>query len=186
MIHLILGGARSGKSSYAESLAILAAESSNKTISYLATAIAQDDEMKARIKRHQLDRPKDWKVIEEPLLLTEKLNQLNDNNQLIIIDCMTLWITNWLCLNEGDGVNNLSSWEQEKSTFISQLKKSKATILIVSNETGSGIIPLGTLNRQFVDHAGWLNQEIAQVSQQVTLVVAGLPLELKNTSKVLN
>ena len=179
MIHLILGGARSGKSSYAESLAI-SCESKLKSVTYIATATANDDEMKQRIEHHQNSRSDLWRLIEEPLLLSKFIEENNQQEDILLIDCMTLYVTNWLCKDE-----QLVDWQQEKEHFLSALSKSEATIFIVSNEVGSGIIPLGELTRSFVDEAGWLNQALGKLSNQSTLVVAGMPLVLKDEQTLL-
>ncbi len=177
MIHLILGGARSGKSSYAESEAL----SSGKAPIYIATATADDKEMKSRIQRHQEHRRSDWHLIEEPLILSHLIENYGDKEQIILIDCMTLWVSNWLCKKEQqvDGIE----WSVEKERFLLALKNSQKDIIVVSNEVGSGIMPLGELTRDFVDRAGWLNQAIARVADKVTLVVAGIPTPIKTTTK---
>ncbi len=176
MIHLIIGGARSGKSKYAEKQATLICSnpSPEKNIIYIATATIEDNEMAQRIKHHQQHRPKDWQVIEEPFNLSQILQKHVTSQQTIIIECMTLWLTNWLCHKD------IKQWQAEKQAFIEILKNSHANIFIVSNEVGSGIIPMGQLNRDFVDQSGWLNQSLSKIADQVTLVVAGCPLELKD------
>jgi adenosylcobinamide kinase/adenosylcobinamide-phosphate guanylyltransferase len=174
MKYLILGGARSGKSSYAESLATNI-ESLLKSVVYVATATANDSEMKHRIEHHQNTRPSHWRLVEEPYYLSKVVEDNNSEKCILLIDCMTLYVTNWLCRDK-----KLELWQQEKNQFLKALAFSKATIFIVSNEVGSGIIPLGELTRSFVDEAGWLNQALGKISQQVILVVAGLPLSLKN------
>ena len=167
MMHLILGGARSGKSGYAESLL-----NNFQQVTYIATATGGDDEMRERIKHHKASRPDHWQLIEEPFYLSTHLETIA-SDQVLIIDCMTLWLSNWLCSNDE------SSWQEEKSLFINVLLKRQQPVFIVSNEVGSGVIPMGELSRQFVDQAGWLNQALAQVADKVTLVVAGCPLQLK-------
>ncbi|PID43448.1 MAG: bifunctional adenosylcobinamide kinase/adenosylcobinamide-phosphate guanylyltransferase [Proteobacteria bacterium] len=207
MIYLILGGARSGKSTYAEALAErLAGKGSSSqfakqpgSVTYIATASAGDSEMRARIARHQSRRPKHWQLIEEQYQLSRQLEKLTaaagskgdktgdrtDPGSVILIDCLTLWLSNWLCrIDSGaagreSGLSGLDSWNSEKNSFIEELKKSPVPIILVSNEVGSGIVPMGELSRHFVDHAGWLNQSVARVADQVVLVVAGLPQTLK-------
>ena len=168
MIYLFTGGARSGKSRLAESTA----NKISGQITVIATATADDDEMQQRIDRHQQERPDHWHLIEEPLHLAKRINSLSNKAPCLLIDCMTLWLSNWL---HYDSVN----WVKEKEKFIEALQQFEGDIIIVSNEVGSGIVPLGQLSRQFVDEAGWLNQSLAQVANHVTLVVAGLPLTLK-------
>jgi adenosylcobinamide kinase / adenosylcobinamide-phosphate guanylyltransferase len=186
MIQLVLGGARSGKSSYAESQA----DKLSDQVIYIATAGADDVEMKQRIANHQSSRPSHWRLIEEKFLLSEVLKNLIDcwepNKQVsrpvILIDCLTLWLSNWLCRFQ-DEQGELNEWEREKANFMEQLQRLPVPILLVSNEVGSGIVPMGELSRQFVDQAGWLNQAIAKVSERVVLVAAGLPLMLKDSGK---
>ncbi|NOT18439.1 MAG: bifunctional adenosylcobinamide kinase/adenosylcobinamide-phosphate guanylyltransferase [Sulfuriferula sp.] len=168
MTHLILGGARSGKSRYAEQLAI----ASQQAVTVIVTAQANDDEMALRIAHHQANRPAHWQVVESPFNLAHTLKTHAQDGHCLIVDCLTLWLTNLLCQAP-------AQLQQEKAALIAALPTLKGTVLLVSNEVGSGIIPMGELTRQFVDEAGWLNQAVASVSEQVTLVVAGLPLGLK-------
>lgn len=169
MIHLILGGARSGKSRYAEKLAGAFAEK----IIYVATATAGDDEMRQRIQNHQQSRPQTWQLIEEPFNLSQVIKAHDESETTLLVECMTLWLSNWLCTNDWQ------NWEAEKQAFIDALVESKANIIIVSNEVGSGIVPMGELSRDFVDQAGWLNQALAQYADKSTLVVAGCPIQIK-------
>ncbi|NKF50900.1 bifunctional adenosylcobinamide kinase/adenosylcobinamide-phosphate guanylyltransferase [Shewanella sp. WXL01] len=207
MIQLILGGARSGKSHFGES-AVAKFANLGQSCVYLATAQAFDDEMHQRIERHQQDRAHvthpelkiEWQLLEEPLYLAETLKLIDKPNQTIFVDCLTLYLTQHL-LKQGDSsdeavalrdaqpnaivraqldkVNLSQNWQQQKQQLLAVLPKMKSNLVIVSNEVGSGIVPMGELSREFVDEAGWLNQAIAQIADQVTLVVAGLPLSLK-------
>lgn len=179
MIHFVIGGARSGKSKFAETICIdlsqengIAAVESKMT--YVATATAGDDEMRQRIQHHQQSRNSHWHLIEEPFYLSDIFSQV-DAKSVVLIDCLTLWLSNWLCSHD------LESFEQEKAAFVDQLLSFKGDIVIVSNEVGSGIVPMGELSRQFSDQAGWLNQAIASIASKVSLVVAGCPLVLKDT-----
>ena len=173
-INLIIGGARSGKSRLAEQRA----RASGAERVYLATATAGDTEMAERIVRHQNDRAQHgWKTIEEPLDLASVLEANTDNNQCVLVDCLTLWLSN--CLHA-------DNWSQQKAHFMQFLAEfsqgaSDAQIILVTNETGLGVVPMGELSRRFVDESGFLHQEIAAVADQVTLVVAGLPTELKSS-----
>ena len=180
MIELILGGARSGKSRLAESRANTVAESNkesnNKSVYYLATATADDDEMKQRIWHHQSRRPVHWHLVEEPFHLADVIARHNQADVIILIDCLTLWLSNLLCHEDPERLLS------EKQKFIEQLKQTQADIIMVSNETGLGIVPMGELTRRYVDEAGWLHQELAQISDRVTLVVAGLEQTLKSPS----
>jgi adenosylcobinamide kinase/adenosylcobinamide-phosphate guanylyltransferase len=167
---LILGGARSGKSKYAEAQALDIAKAYRKKLIYVATATPGDDEMRSRIHRHKGERSEQWQVIEEPICLAGVLSDFNDPSYCILIDCLTLWMTNNL-INKSLPVNKVS--------FLESIKCSQATILMVSNEVGSGIVPLGALSREFVDESGWLHQELSLICDEVVLIVAGLPLVLK-------
>lgn len=173
MIELILGGARSGKSHYAERRGI----DFKGEVIYLATAFSGDKEMAARIKRHQADRPSHWLTIEEPVKLAATLLENDGVGQLFLVDCLTLWLSNVL-FSDSD-VANEQRFKQEKSALLEALPALKADVLFVSNEVGQGIIPLNAISRRFVDEAGWLHQAIARECDRVTLVTAGLPQKLK-------
>jgi adenosylcobinamide kinase/adenosylcobinamide-phosphate guanylyltransferase len=170
LIELILGGARSGKSRLAEARIT---NNSPKNVIYVATATAYDDEMQARIKHHQQRRPAHWLLIEEPLELGDIIQQNNQSDTVLLIECLTLWLTNLLCHDDSE------QFARQKSHFIEQLQQTQATVILVSNETGMGVVPMGELSRRFVDEAGFLHQELAQLSERVTLVVAGLEHCLK-------
>ncbi len=203
-VALIIGGARSGKSSLAESYA----KSSNLPVTYIATAQAYDVEMQQRIKQHQVDRPDHWQLIESPLCLAKKIelaiSNANTVNEFsiagkqqegicILVDCLTLWLTNCLCKPATDNDDalggNLVYWENEKQQFLTLLEniqqkdddQNPIEIILVSNEVGHGIVPMGELSRQFVDQAGWLHQAIAKLADRVDFVMAGLPLTLKSS-----
>lgn len=170
MKELILGGARSGKSHYAETCAT----ESGLDVVYVATAQALDDEMQQRIKHHQQQRPAHWQLIEEPLNLVSTLKDNANNNTCILVDCLTLWLSNQLCSEEykiqlQENINNL----------INILPELPGRIIFVSNEVSMGIIPMGEISRQFVDEAGRLHQRLAAVCDKVTLMVAGIPSHIK-------
>lgn len=176
MIHLVLGGARSGKSQFSESLVkSFEANQQRLKVIYIATATADDSEMASRIKHHQKNRSTSWRLIEEQFELAELIERLNQSDQIILIDCMTLWVSNWLC----DDHRSPISWQKQSEEFIQTLIHSRTNIVIVSNEVGSGIVPMGNLSREFVDRAGWLNQKLAERASDVTLVVSGIPIALK-------
>lgn len=166
MKELILGGARSGKSAYAEKSAL----ATGKTPVYVATGWSDDPEMAARIDRHRADRGDRWLLVEEPLHLAQALLAVDGGDRVLVVDCLTLWLSN--CLHMGD-------WQAARNRLLQVLPQLRADLFIVSNEVGSGIVPLGELPRRFVDESGWLHQALAQVCERVTLVVAGLPLALK-------
>lgn len=165
---LILGGARSGKSSLAESLA-----QTSEPVTYIATATAFDTEMTKRITLHQQQRPKDWRLLECPLLLCEALNQLSASGQTVLVDCLTLWLNNQLYHQPEQ---DFTLARQQLAETVSQYE---GKLILVSNEVGMGLVPLGELNRVFVDQQGWLNQQLARVCDEVIFVAAGLPLYLK-------
>jgi len=168
-VQFLLGGARSGKSSLAEKIAI----DSTLEVTYIATAAALDNEMSDRIKQHQNDRPSYWGTIEEEICLARVLSQLNDVKNCIIVDCLTLWMLNLLTLE------NKTKKELEVDLLIESLSTSKALIILVSNEVGNGVVPMGELSRQFVDESGFLHQRVAKVADRVDFIMAGLPTTLK-------
>ena len=177
-IHLILGGARSGKSAYAEKLA----SQSERPVTYIATAQVYDDEFKQRVEHHKARRPLHWQLVEAPFDLGNTLLQYDAPETCLIVDCLTLWLAQCICPEctppEGT-TRSIDLWEQERKTLLNTLPTLKGEVFLVSNEVGMGIVPLGEINRQFQDEQGRLNQEIAQISKQVSFIAAGLPLRLK-------
>ncbi len=169
---LILGGVRSGKSRLAERLA----RESEQTIIYIATAKADDQEMQERIAKHRVHRPSEWKLVEEPLALASVLQQHNAPDQCILIDCLTLWLTNLLMHDDTDCL------QRECDALLASLPHLASDLVIVSNETNMGVIPMGTLSRRFCDEAGQLHQELAKICDRVILTVAGLPHALKGNT----
>jgi adenosylcobinamide kinase/adenosylcobinamide-phosphate guanylyltransferase len=163
---LVLGGTRSGKSAYAESLF-----EAIETPLYLATGTAGDGEMSERIARHRERRGERWKTLEEPIGLAAALLRESRPDQPILVDCLTLWLGN-LMAGERD-VAQLSA------ALISILPRLKGPVVMVSNEVGWGIVPDNKMAREFRDHAGELHQRIAAIADRVVLVTAGLPLVLK-------
>ena len=191
MIHFILGGARSGKSRYAEQQTLLQSDKNNPPV-YIATATATDNEMKARIVKHKSDRDSHWQLIECPLELTACIKNASPD-KTYLLDCLTLWLNNQLYLAETEQqTQGLSSshieqrLKSEIDLFITALNEqfsdNNQYIVIVSNEVGLGVIPMGETTRLFVDYCGWLNQAVAKIAQRVTLVTAGIPLTLKPAS----
>ncbi len=166
---LVLGGARSGKSRFAEGLA----RDTGFDRIYLATGRAWDDEMRARIAAHKVDRSNDgWTTHEEPLDLIGALKALDTPDRVILVDCLTLWVTN-LMMEEGRDV------DADGAALASGLADIKATVIFVSNEVGLGIVPENKMARAFRDHAGRLHQAIATKATEVYFVAAGLPLKMK-------
>ena len=172
-VTLILGGARSGKSGYAEKLAA----ESGLAVTYVATAQVYDTEFQSRIEHHQQRRPKEWSLIEEPHYLAKTLTDIATENSCLIVDCLTLWLAQWICPDCNPP--KVSNWQQERENFLSVLSKLPGTIILVSNEVGMGIVPLGEINRQFQDEQGRLNQAVATRATRVEFIAAGLPLRLK-------
>ncbi len=177
-VHLVLGGARSGKSSFAEAQVIDLSD--NRVKHYVATAIAFDDEMKKRIKHHQISRGNSWVEHECPTQLPELVAQFTASD-VVLIDCLTLWLNN-VIYNDGNDITE-QEIQHTVERLVLALERSSATILLVSNEVGLGVIPLGEVSRLFVDHAGWMNQAIARVAEKVTFVAAGLPMPLKDATE---
>ena len=171
---LILGGARSGKSRYAEKLAV----QSGKKLIYIATATVFDDEMQHRVEQHKTDRQnQDWTTIEEPIALADAIKKNDNCESVILVDCLTLWLNNLLAISDTD--NQKTRLEAEVTALINTLNTIQGMVIFVSNEVGQGIVPLGELSRQFVDEAGRLHQQLAQKVDHVVLMVAGLPLIVK-------
>jgi adenosylcobinamide kinase/adenosylcobinamide-phosphate guanylyltransferase len=169
MHELILGGARSGKSRLAERLATESA----LAVTYIATSQALDGEMSARIRHHQDRRPSHWGLVEEPLALARVLREQASADKCLLVDCLTLWLTNLLMLD------NPARLSAERDALLDCLSGLPGRILLVSNETGLGVVPMGELSRRFVDEAGWLHQALAERCQRVVFCVAGLPMVLK-------
>ncbi|MBI3570387.1 MAG: bifunctional adenosylcobinamide kinase/adenosylcobinamide-phosphate guanylyltransferase [Gammaproteobacteria bacterium] len=199
---LILGGVRSGKSRLAEALAL----KSNLPVTYIATATAGDAEMRARIEAHRARRAANWTVVEEPRALAASLRQHAADGRCVIVDCLTLWLTNLLMTDAGVGwaearsptnpnrMNHpgwgspgspqptTTTFAHETKAFLAALPGLPGTLILVGNETGLGVMPLGELTRRFVDEAGHLHQALAQTCDRVVLTMAGLPIYLKGES----
>ncbi|VVN52740.1 Bifunctional adenosylcobalamin biosynthesis protein CobP [Pseudomonas fluorescens] len=172
MLQLILGGARSGKSRLAEKLAV----DSALPVIYIATSQPLDGEMNARVALHRERRPDDWGLIEEPVELARVLRENAAVGRCLLVDCLTLWLTNLLMLEDAERL------VFERDELLQTLASLPGEIIFVSNETGMGVVPLGELTRRYVDEAGWLHQALAERCQRVVLTVAGLPLTLKGTA----
>lgn len=164
---LVLGGARSGKSAFSERLA----RDSGLERHYLATGRAFDDEMRERIARHRTDRGEGWATHEVPLDLVSHLAAIDRPGRVILVDCLTLWVTNLMM--EGRGIDAAGA---ELTELIGRLS---SRLILVSNEVGLGIVPENRMAREFRDHAGRLHQRIAAVADEVFFVAAGLPLKMK-------
>ena len=164
---LVLGGARSGKSAHAEALVL----ASGLRPVYVATAEPLDGEMTERVRRHRERRADAWRTVEEPLALPEILADLAEPGRAILVDCLTLWVTNLLLAQR--------SVAEAGDRLLAVLGRRRGAVVLVSNEVGQGIVPMGELTRAFVDEAGRLHQKIAAEADLVRLIVAGLPLDLK-------
>ncbi|ABP78992.1 bifunctional adenosylcobinamide kinase/adenosylcobinamide-phosphate guanylyltransferase [Stutzerimonas sp. Brlt_13] len=169
MLELILGGARSGKSRFAERLAA----ESGLAVTYIATSQALDGEMSARIAHHRQRRPVHWSLVEEPLQLARVLREQAAPQRCLLVDCLTLWLTNLLMLDDA------ARLAEARDALLECLPELPGRIILVSSETGLGVVPLGELTRRYVDEAGWLHQAVADRAQRVTFMVAGLPMTLK-------
>lgn len=170
--HLVLGGARSGKSRFAESIITNHCQQQSLQKTYVATATVIDDEMKDRIKRHQNDRDEKWALIEEPLNLASVIKEAKTEDCLLI-ECLTLWLNNCLYQN---------IWPEQKAAFLDALKTSTSMIVMVGNEVGQGVVPANALARQFIDESGWLHQELASLCNKVSFITAGVSQTLKDTT----
>ena len=179
MKELILGGARCGKSRAAENIA----ERSGLAVCYIATASAMDAEMAARIRHHQSRRAPSWELVEEPCALADTLEQHAATDRCLLVDCLTLWLSNLLMPETASlsPATRCRSFQSERERFLACLPQLPGHIILVSNEVGMGIVPLGAATRRFCDESGRLHQDLAPLCERVTLMVAGLPHYLKGT-----
>ncbi|WP_386065654.1 bifunctional adenosylcobinamide kinase/adenosylcobinamide-phosphate guanylyltransferase [Tahibacter sp. UC22_41] len=167
---LILGGARSGKSALAERLA-----AAHDAVLYIATAAAGDDEMAARILHHRARRPAHWQLREAPLQLADTLRAEAHAARCLLVDCLTLWLSNLLCREDE------ALFATQRAALLAAVDDLPGELILVSNEVGQGIVPLGALTRRFVDEAGRLHQDLAARCERVVFTVAGLPQLLKGS-----
>ncbi|ANG62069.1 bifunctional adenosylcobinamide kinase/adenosylcobinamide-phosphate guanylyltransferase [Marinobacterium aestuarii] len=170
MKQLILGGARSGKSRLAEQRA----QATGLPVALVVTMVpGNDTELAERVRRHQADRPADWRLVEAPIALAAALDPLLQAGYCVLVDCLTLWLTNLLLLECDETL------QAELDALDALLARVDGSLIMVSNEVGLGIVPMGALSRRFQDQTGWLHQRMAAICDRVTLSVAGLPLEVK-------
>jgi adenosylcobinamide kinase/adenosylcobinamide-phosphate guanylyltransferase len=174
-ITLVLGGVRSGKSRYAQQLA----ERENRVV-FVATAKASDDEMHRKIERHRRERPAEWVTVEEPLELVQVLAQKALDCDVMVVDCLTVFAAN-LLETEGD---DESAIERRVEALCVALQSASCSVVLVSNEVGSGVVPAYPLGRRYRDLLGEINQSVASIADDVVLMVAGLPLALKGHLEV--
>jgi adenosylcobinamide kinase/adenosylcobinamide-phosphate guanylyltransferase len=174
---LILGGARSGKSSYAQSLA----EETSKSVTFLATAQALDDEMSARIQKHRAERPPNWETLEIPLGISSHVEQIKTD--VVVLDCMTLLVTNILMQFVKDDLVDEAPFTQalqkEVDELIAEIRRGKQEWIIISNEVGLGLVPPYLMGRVYRDLLGWANQQLAHAADKVIFMVAGIPTVIK-------
>ncbi|MHA6720243.1 bifunctional adenosylcobinamide kinase/adenosylcobinamide-phosphate guanylyltransferase [Sphingomonas sp. RS6] len=163
----VLGGARSGKSRYAQERA----ESLDGRRVFIATAEAWDDEMRARIARHRADRDQRWSTVEAPRTLADAIEAQSGAADIVLVDCLTLWLSNILLADE--------DVEAAGGRLCEAIGRFDRQLILVSNEVGQGIVPDNALARRFSDAAGRLHQQVAQAAHEVQLIAAGLPLRLK-------
>ena len=186
MIELILGGARSGKSAFAERQADLwCREVPGRQVIYVATGEAGDGEMQHRIAHHRARRPPAWGLIEAPLDLADALRSASRADTLLLVDCLTLFLSNLLFKGEAAAQAEAglpvccAVFDQQIQALLSILPDLPGPVILVSNEVGCGIVPMGAVSRLFADEQGRLNQRVAALADCATLVAAGLPLLLK-------
>jgi adenosylcobinamide kinase/adenosylcobinamide-phosphate guanylyltransferase len=185
---LILGGQKSGKTRRAEQAARdwMDAAPGRQAV-YLATGQAWDDEMRARIARHQVERAErvpGMQTVEAPRLLAQALQAHSHPQCLVVVDCLTLWLTNWMMpMEEGGHITSnpavTQDWCAQRALFLEVLPRCPGPVVVVGNEIGLGVIPLGREVRAFVDALGVLNQDVARACSRATLMAAGLALQLK-------
>lgn len=172
-ITLILGGVSSGKSRYAQALA-----SGVAGVVFIATAQASDEEMHTKIQRHRRERPADWKTVEVPFELVQAIVD-HSSSSFVIVDCLTMFVANWLVLKKASSEAILACI----ANLADALSRSNASIALVSNEVGSGVVPEFLSGREFRDVLGQVNQKIARICDNVVLMVAGYPLVIKGTAE---
>jgi adenosylcobinamide kinase/adenosylcobinamide-phosphate guanylyltransferase len=170
---LVLGGVRSGKSRYAAQLA----GEGRASVAMIVTAAAGDEEMAARIAAHRARRPAQWQVIEEPVDLGRAIRRATAPGSVVIVDCLTLWLSNLLAIDDRKAL------EGQRDALKSAVSEASGTLVLVSNEVGSGIVPTNELARRFRDEAGVLHQELAQLCERVVWMVAGLPVVVKDAGR---
>ncbi|MFC1925837.1 bifunctional adenosylcobinamide kinase/adenosylcobinamide-phosphate guanylyltransferase [Chloroflexota bacterium] len=170
---LIMGGVRSGKSSFAQRLAGTA----NDNVIFLATAQAGDDEMTERISRHKASRPASWRTVEEPLELARVLQSEAASADVVLVDCLTVWLSNLLIRNEDSAEEEAL---KQVNMIMDSYQRGETSYILVSGEVGLGLVPPYPMGRTFRDIQGRLNQELAQRADKVFMLLAGIPLDLKS------
>ena len=169
MKHLVIGGVRSGKSAFAQQLVA----EHHKPVCYIATSQVFDEEMAQRVAQHKDSRPADWQLIEEPIELARTLDELSGSGKAVIVECLSLWLSNLLCLENED------TFAQQRAALMEAVETFQGDLVMVASEVGLGIMPMNALARRFGDEAGVLNQALVKLTDRVTFVAAGLPMPLK-------
>ena len=173
MLTLVLGGARSGKSRFAQSVC-----AGGKQVAYIATARPEDDEIRARIARHRQDRPAHWLTIEEPLEIADAMERYTAHCDFVLLDCLTFWLSNlcWAHREEAEETTHAAA-DRELARIVAAGTASH--LVIVTNELGYGLVPESAVGRRFRDLQGWINQDAARAADFVYHVVAGIPIAIK-------
>ncbi len=175
---LVLGGARAGKSRFAQQLAQTKADATGAAVCFIATAEALDEDMQGRILRHRAERPAEWRTIEEPRALAAAYAQAAEAG-VVVVDCLTLLVSNWLLAMPHDEAQCLNALETTLAAFLQTFSRREQTVIVVSNEVGLGIVPDNPLARRYRDLLGNVNQSVAAAATEVHFVVAGLPWRIK-------
>lgn len=173
---LVIGGCRSGKSSHALHLAD---RMGNARKIFLATCIPRDDEMHQRVSRHRAERGPGWTAVETPLFLSEAIRNIGPNADVLLVDCLTLWVSNLMMENAEDPDASTDRLAAQTGLLIESLHAAACPVILVTNEVGAGIVPDNPLARQFRDAVGHVNQRIAACADQVIWMVAGIPVNIK-------
>ncbi len=175
MLTVVIGGARSGKSRFAQSLCV-----QFPRVIYIATARAEYEEMRARIARHRADRPSHWQTIEEPLAIADAAVSCVSDCDVFLLDCLTVWLSNLCFARAGESeaaLHRAASTELDRLAAVSR----QTGIVVVTNEVGCGLVPDSALGRLFRDLQGWVNQDVARAADDVYQVVAGIPVAIKRS-----
>lgn len=170
-ITLVIGGCRSGKSSFAINEANK--KKGGEKI-FIATSVPTDSEMEKRVKKHQDERGDEWKTIEEPVKIHKIINQVSENASVILVDCLTLWVSNLLFHSFDE-----KQIDQAVRNLEDSLKMCRCPLFLVSNEVGTGIVPENNIARQFRDFAGFVNQRMAKAADKVVMTIAGIDVQIK-------
>lgn len=174
----VLGGARAGKSRFAQQLAHTKAMATGAAVCFIATAEALDEDMQGRILRHRAERPAEWRTIEEPRALAAAYAQAAEAG-VVLVDCLTLLVSNWLLALPNDETQCCNALETTLAAFLQTFSRREQTVIVVSNEVGLGIVPDNALARRYRDLLGMVNQSVAAAATEVYFLVAGLPWRIR-------